>query len=234
MQAVKCFVATATWSLAIISILALPAAAGPLSGNPNAFVDGFAVTWSGTTPYDDGTSTLVGTVDWAVFTASGWSATGYGGIGGWTPLPGEMVYAYQLINAGTAPVSSYSVSLINPAGNIGAATITGSPGTASTGTAISSPGSGTWSFSASLAASSSGLVFNSPNTPQNFFSSLVDFGLNASANPVPSPTAIPVPEPGTGALLICGLAALLMTRARGRHAKSLSRRSHRRRGWRRT
>ena len=76
MRADKIGVATATF-LAFLIVAALPLSAGPLNGHPNAFGP-----WSGTTPYSDGGS-LTGTVDWAVFDAAGFAASGLTGLGGW-------------------------------------------------------------------------------------------------------------------------------------------------------
>ena len=108
--------------LGAVALCATTAIAGPLATDPAAYFDG-AFTWHSTTPYqgynDYPTNTspsgLTGTIDWAVY-APGTFPAGYLG---YTPTPGEFVYAYQAIQSGPAPLSGYSLTLEAIGDNIG-------------------------------------------------------------------------------------------------------------------
>lgn len=187
--------------------------------------------WYGSAPYAN--STLSGSVDWAVFTPSQFTAA-FGGSGsGFQPTANELVYTYQIINAGSSDASSLSMTLFpGPADNIGSFSTL--PGTVPTGSALNSPtamlpfGSAGWSFGATSqdpnattipgnGDSSVGLAFSSPNSPDLVWGgSLIDDGLNASTNTLlatPSDIQVIVPEPST-TILLAAAAILLGLRRR--------------------
>ena len=197
------------FTVCLVFSLIGPASAGLLdTGSPLT---------SGTTAFDNGNN-LSGTVDWAVFGPGDFPFAGY------TPTAGELTYAYQVHSTGSDTISSYQVPVGNPADSIGSFS---DPSNGVTGSAVSFdslavPGYATWQFSSGIltGASSEGLVYSSPNTPEEIFSILVDGGTYAIAVPVPTPSAEPIPEPGAILLLISGLAVVLLTGfGRGKRSK---------------
>jgi hypothetical protein len=188
-----------------IALCAAAASAGPLATDPNAYFDG-AVTWHGSTGFTAGS--LVGYIDWAVYDPANAPA----GLAGYARTPGELIYAYQATETGAAALSSVSVDLQNVADNIGTFTATGVAGQAAS---LTTPPnlipitSATWSFAGVLTGHSTiGLVFSSPNVPMNDLASTLDHGQNGFAIPVPSPSSLHIPEPGTLTLAACGLIVL--------------------------
>jgi hypothetical protein len=183
--------------------------------------------WYGSASYANSTS-LSGTVDWAVFTPSQFLAAFGGSASGFQPTPHELVYTYQIINTGAANASSLSMTLWpGPADNIGSFSTL--PGTAATGSALDSPtaslpfGSAAWSFGATPqdpnattipgnGYSSVGLAYSSPNSPDLFWDgTLIDDGHQATTNAylaTPSNIQVSVPEPSTTVLLAA--AAILL------------------------
>lgn len=182
--------------------------AGPTGSGPG--LDG---AWYGSSPYAD--SSLNGTVDWAVFTPTQFSAAFPGSS--FVPTPNELVYAYQVVNNGTSDASQMSMTLFSSADNIGS--FSNLAGTAPSSEAIVEPspvGSATWSFDPTTIPgngnSSVGLAYSSPYAPASIFgAALIDSGLQASTETTvvtPSQTLAGVPEPS--ALILLAVAAILM------------------------
>ncbi|MBN1588870.1 MAG: PEP-CTERM sorting domain-containing protein [Pirellulales bacterium] len=188
--------------LACLTILAVPASAGILDGNPDAII-------AGSTAFAN--NDLNGYLDWAVFKAEDLPITPVG----WTPTAGELVYAYQVFELGTDYVSSASVPVHNESTNIGDFPYAAGEVAPDTAYFTGIPGEAYWTFhdpSIAQGESSTILAFSSPNLPINGFSILVDGGTYAIGIPVPTPGAVSIPEPGTCTLLLAGLALLGFTR----------------------
>ena len=131
----------------------------------------------------------------------------YAGLGGWTPTPGELVYAYQVYSSGTLAAMVYQVSLLNPAGNIGAADL-GNGGQAPSSMVLGG-GVAAWSFTPDglLGEHSTGVVFSSIKMPEMWIGSVIDG--ESSMGMVPSPGLNDIPEPATISLLALGAFGLL-------------------------
>ena len=194
----------------VCAMLASYASAGPLLSAPNVFDNdagpGPGGAWVGSTTFTQGT--LQGTVDYAVFGPGQfpYSGTGY------TPTPGELTYVFQVYETGAAPLSSFSVALTDLADNIGA--FTGLTGDAPNGMTLSALSSATWHF-AGIAqnGNSEGLVFSSIRVPQNLLGTVIDTGQSSYVIPLPSPSAVSIPEPATvGLSLLAGLTLLARRR----------------------
>ena len=208
--------------LAVVAIFSLllitPASAGVLNGHASAYNDGngpSAGAWTGSTPYDDGLfSLLTGDVDYAVFTAADFTAAFP--ASGYTPPAGHFVYAYQVSNTGSVAATALTVGITqgNPVGTIGTFSGGGVSGDASIGTQFTNNpvDSANWAFTGIGAGTSTGLVFSSPNVPENGFGSIVDSGLSAFVVPLPTPSEIFIPEPTSAVMLGLGMATLLIRR----------------------
>ena len=201
-----------TWLLAVAATVVVisggPALAGMLDGHSGAFSDG-STTWTGQTLFDNGTG-LSGYVDWAVF------APGVFPYAGYTPTPGEMVYAYQVFNTGADALTLFTVPLSNPADNIGVfADLSGDAQTAML--LLPSPsGKAEWQFAGILSPGNSiGLAFSSLYLPEETFATAVDGGAFSVIVPIPSPSSVILPEPITVSLLAAG-ATVLVGRRRNR------------------
>lgn len=213
--------------LGAVVLCATSAIAGPLTTDSAAYFDGF-VTWQGTTPYqgyndyptNSSPSGLYGTIDWAVYAPGDFPA----GYLGYTPTPGEFVYAYQAYVDGPAPLSGHSLTLEAIADNIGSFAGLGVVGQAPSAAYFFpnplTPTSANWDFNPTIptGASSNGLVFSSPFGPKLSSGSVIDDGSVGDVIPLPSPDPAYVPEPGTLTLAACGLVAfgLHWLRRRGR------------------
>jgi hypothetical protein len=197
---------TILWAFAMVSLVAGSALAGLLdTGTP--YYDG-TKSWKGTTPFDSGDD-LIGTVDWAVFGPGQFPFSGY------EPTSGSFTYVYQLHNTGTAAITAFTVALENYAGNIGSFSdlVHGVTGVATTEEMLSLDGGAVWSFSGiSTSDSSCGLVFSSSYTPMDYIGVTVNHGQFAFTDPVPAPSASPIPEPGAIWLLASGLGLVLAAR----------------------
>ncbi len=213
--------------LGAVALCATTAIAGPLATDPAAYFDG-SFTWHSTTPYqgyndyptNTSPSNLSGTIDWAVY-APGTFPAGYLG---YTPTPGEFVYAYQAYEVGSAPLSGFSVTLEAIADNIGSFAGLGVTGSTPSASYFFpnplTPTSANWDFDPTVAAgmSTAGLAFSSPYGPKFLDGSVIDDGTVGDVIPLPSPDPAYVPEPGTMTLALCGLIAfgLQYLRRRGR------------------
>ncbi len=194
--------------IAIVSLAAAPAFAGMLdTGTP--YFDG-TETWSGTTSAGD--SEVGGSIDWRVY------APGQFPFSGYTPTPGEFAYVYQFHNdPGSAAISLYSVAVENSIDNAGWFVDGGNgvTGVQPDDANINAPPGGDvyWDFSYILSGDSScGLVYSSPNAPLDFWSIFINHGEYRIAEPVPSPSANSIPEPGTLWLLASGMAVMMAAR----------------------
>jgi len=189
------FAITVAISMALINVgLVSQASAGVLDGYAGAYNDG-SVTWTGSAPFSQGT--LVGYVDYAVFGPGQFPFAGY------TPTVGELTYVYQVFETGSAPLSSFSVTLSDLADSIGS--FNGLAGMAPNSGVLVSGISANWTFAGIVQGSNSeGLVFSSIRKPQNLFGSVVDTGQSGYAIPLPSPSNVSIPEP-TSILIALGM-----------------------------
>ena len=183
--------------------------AGPLDGHASAYFDG-VTTWSGSTAFDNLTG-VAGFVDWAVFGPGDFP---FGGAG-YTPTPGELVYAYQVFSTGTDSLSSFQASLDNLANTVGS--FTGLAGDAAIAALLLPLDKAEWQFAGITTANNSeGLAFSSPKTPKDMFGIVVDGGTFAVVNPVPGPSETDIPEPMTLSFLGGGAVTLLLRSRRKR------------------
>lgn len=209
----------------VAALLCGSALAGPLATDPNAYFDGTTL-WRGQTTITDN-FILTGVVDWCVYTPAGWAASGYGG---YTPTPGEFVYAYQIDNIGPAPITKFAVKMLdsNEANNIGVFDLPGDVSvnaiapTLPFGFGGPAPNLDTanWRWQATnlmAGETSEGLVYSSINMPLEYDCFVHNAGASAEnivANGDPgvaSPSDV-IPEPATLGLLAAGLVALLRRR----------------------
>jgi len=184
-----------------------PVYAGVLNGHAAAFNDGNGPAggaWTGTAPYVAPTNPdLNGTIDYAVFTAADFSAA-FPALGGYTPGD-ELVYAYQVINAGDDAVSAEIVGVSNPANTIGTFDI----GDVDASAAYFIGGNAHWDFDSSgmgkigTSMSSFGLAFSSERVPMMGSSVTIDGGTSGLAS-VPTPGSRAIPEPSALLLLLLG------------------------------
>jgi hypothetical protein len=199
---------------ALFFLIASPAVAAPLAGNALAYNDGMT-TWSGSTPFVQGT--LQGDIEWAVFAPGDFNAA-YPGAA--YVAPGKLIYAYQVFVTGTAPLSQFSVSLQNPAGDIGSFedAVAGITGADYSSAGLFSPGSADWDFQMPTipqGSMSRGLVFSSDRVPMSYAGGVLDDGQIAAVIPLPSPDGFPIPEPSTVTMLgLAGFALLPLIRRR--------------------
>jgi hypothetical protein len=186
---------------AVIVVVAF--ATGPVSAG--TYFNGTAYNgWEGSTDFDNGVG-LSGHVNWIVYGVGGFPSeyTGY------TPTPGELTYVYQVVSSGEADISSYTVLLLNGYGD--------HPG--AFGDGVVSPigqysiadGQAYWPFSIngiSQGSNSQLLAFSAPTVPENTTSWVINNGDFAGSEPVPGPSATPIPEPATFTLALVGAGLL--------------------------
>jgi len=188
---------------AMIGLCAASVSAGLLdTGTP--YTDATR-TWRDTTSFDGsmyGNPNLAGTIDWVVF------APGQFPFSGFTPPSDQCSYVYQVNSSGSDHITSYSVYLNNEANNQDSFTDTdnGVSGDPPTGEILTPYTTVEWQFAGIVQdGESEGLVFTSPNTPENAVGLLVNGGSVAFAIPVPAPSSNPIPEPATILSLLIGL-----------------------------
>lgn len=199
----------------LVLSLGAPALAGILDDNAAAYNDGngpgTAGRWAGTAAYTNGT--IMGTVDYAVFTANAFT-TAFP-LSGYSPTANQLVYAFQVRNgAGSAALSFEGVSA-DPANNIGnfeleSGDIPPALESFNVGTAewnFFNIGGGTGPIGAN--ENSYGLVFSSENRPELTGTSATIDGGTPAYTTVPTPGDNPIPEPASVLLLLCGAGALI-------------------------
>lgn len=201
----KCFLAAA----AVLSLCVCTSAfAAPLDNASNAIVQG-------SSPYSN--LNLFGTIEYAVFTASDFSAEFPGS--GYAPTD-PVVYVYQIDNLGPDAVSFQLVGLSQPASGIGSADIdTGSAGFISPANSFFDlGGNANWSFIGNEIpqfGSSQGLVFSSKYLPEVTGTSItVNGGTTAVTFPIAVPGSVQIPEPST--IVISGFSLLSLVAPRRR------------------
>lgn len=199
--------ATRTGALALCLVgglcVASNAQAGDLDGHLNAFTDVANVTWTSSTPFDNGAG-LSGFVDWAVFGPGDFPFAGY------SPTAGELTYAYQVFSTGADAIHAFTLNLGNPANNIGSFGDLGgeAPSSATLGAQA------VWNFAGlDIGENSSGLAFSSLNVPESFFGILINGGTTSVAFPLPVPSPNDIPEPASLALMAIGGVAILRRRS---------------------
>lgn len=216
-------VTTASLLACALAYIAATAHAGTLANGVGVYQG----TWYGTTPFqgvdpDNGNAPtdLTGYVEWAVYAPGTFPGT----FTGFSAPATDFVYAYQAFVTGAAPLSSLSIDLLNPAGNIGTFTGNGVSGDPSTFPFLIPFNSANWLFDGiAQGGSSVGLAFSSPYIPMLLSGTVINHGSSAAVIPVPSPDSELIPEPSSVVLAAFGLAALGMQvlRRRGRRATQL-------------
>ena len=188
-----------------------------LAGTLASDVSSYLGIWHGSTPFQgydlsNNPTGLSGRIEWAVYAPGTFPA----GFLGYTPTSGEAVYAYQAFVDGPAPLSSFSVNLVNPANNIGTFSGGGVSGDAPSTAFLIPFDSANWLFDGvPTGGTSEGLVFSSPKTPMFSTGTTIDDGSVAAVIPLPSPDAFNIPEPATSSLAfaaLVGFAAGLLRR----------------------
>lgn len=190
-------------SATLMLALATSAQAGMLNSHAAAY-EGI----SGSVPFNNGVG-LIGSIDYAVFTADDFNAN-FAGLG-YVP-GGPLVYTYQVFVTGTLGVSAEVVGISNPANTIGTFDIGDIDATVASFTP-----NARWTFSPEIATgeSSWGLAFSSPNLPIVGASLTIDGGTQALVAGVPTPGPIGiVPEPASAMLGTLGVFLVGLTRRR--------------------
>lgn len=199
-------------NVCVIGTVCALAAAGPLASDPNAlFYDG--TLWRGSVVFDSGAGELQATVDYCIYAPGKFSYPG----SGYTPTPGEFVYAYQIYSTGwKVPVITFTLAMLesNEANNIGDFDM--GTGGAATNNAWwddpNSPMTANWDWNPGMpnGVHSKGLAYSSINAPLWWIGTVTDGGYLDSQF-VPSPSDV-IPEPTALALLALGGAKLLRRR----------------------
>jgi hypothetical protein len=190
-------------NLLVLVLLSGVAFAGSLATDPNAlYYDG--TTWCGTTVVSsDG---LDANMDYCVYGPGQFS---YPGLG-YTPTPGEFVYAYQVFVTGEIEVITFFVGLDvgNQANNIGTWSMSGGMEPDTLEISGTPPDTAFWQWddpTMQPGSKSVGLAFSSVNAPE-WYAGAVANGGDAVVGDLPSPSDV-IPEPGTVALLLAGAIA---------------------------
>jgi len=186
-----------------LALCVTPALAGTLASDGSSYLG----VWHGNTGFQgfdllSQPTGLTGSIDWAVYAPGTFPV----GFLGYTPSPGEYVYAYQAFETGVAPLSSFAVNLEAHADNIGAFSGGGVSGQFPSASFLNDFDSANWLFDGiPQFGSSSGLVFSSPHGPMLSSGTTIDHGSSAGVMPVPSPNPPNAPEPATLTLALCGI-----------------------------
>ncbi len=165
--------------VAMVSFCAMPLQAGLLDYAADAYNDGHGPgaggAWYGTATYSD--LSLSGSVEWVVFAPDAFSQV-LGG-NGYTPSAHELVYAFEVDNAGTSDLSTLDAGMVSgrPRDNVGTFTIpsqTGITPTTSSFAGTSPFDAAHWFFSSPngpilTGQSSVGLAYASINAPENLW-----------------------------------------------------------------
>lgn len=203
-------------------LCATPSFAGYLAGDTSSYFDGFT-QWNGSTPFSNG-GDLNGNVEWAVYAPGTFPGT----FTGYIPNPAHVVYTYQLFEIGSDALSYFQVALGGEGYN--ADFFTGSGASASVDgqapltSSVTSFSDATWTFpgmagTASPGTPSKGLVFTSPNVPENGLGIMQDGGDAGFGFPIPSPSPFFIPEPTTWTMALAALAGLAAVSLRRRRRR---------------
>lgn len=195
--------------LAVV-LLASATALGGLATDSNAYDDGVNPQWNGSVHFysTGGGDTIEADVEYTVYAPGDFTYTGLG----YTPTPGEFVYAYQVIpTAGSVDIKTFWVNMLasNEANNIGSFTLGGiAPTSAFFGNADpQNLVSANWEFLGGILvnpSSSYGLAYSSINAPIMYVGFIQDGGLAGMPDsPLPSPSD-EIPEPATMLVLAAG------------------------------
>jgi hypothetical protein len=182
-----------TWILALAIGLMAPSIgeAGILSGHPDAYSG-----WTGTASYDNGNN-LSGDIDFAVFTASEFTAN-FGGLG---YTPGDAyVYTYQVLNGGSDNFSSLAIGITNPSNTVGTFDIGAVDASQA---AFDGSGNAEYQFfnpGIATGSDSWGLAFSSPFIPMDGMGLISDGGGSLLVNGLATPSNIP--EPASAVLMV--------------------------------
>jgi hypothetical protein len=189
---------------AVVGFYAAPACAGLLStGTPYG-------TWSGSTNFVGiDNPDLSGHIDWVVFGPGDYPFSDED-LPLFTPTSGELTYVYQVFCEGTDAISLslHPWATPNTADNVGAFVDTpnGVTGDPATDMGLIPEDSVYWVFAGIEPGNNSeGLVYCSPNVPQNWYSVIINGGTVAIVDPIPVPSSTPIPEPAVLWSLIVAL-----------------------------
>ncbi len=188
--------------------------AAPLADDLAAYDDGNGPTggqWRGSVAMVD--TDLAGIVEYAVYAPG---AFPYAGLDGWTPTPGEMVYAYQIFSTGTAAIEAFQVILGNVADNEGSADL-GNGGDPIASSLLLPNFFVNWTVDGGdpgleTGENSVGLVYSSIKKPVMSLGSVINS--TSASGLVPGPGSADIPEPATMCLLALGAVGLLRRRRR--------------------
>ena len=209
--------------VAVALFRVMPLQAGLLDYAADAYNDGHGPgaggAWYGVATYSD--LSLSGSVEFVVFKPDVFSSV-LGG-NGYTPSSHELVYAFEIDNAGTSDVSTLDAGMVSgrPRDNVGTFTIPSQTGITPTTSSFANTSpfdAAHWFFSSPngpilTGQSSVGLAYASINAPENSLGSLINSGLSTNIPlPGPSTTQAPVPEPSTFALVTITAAIVVLGR----------------------
>jgi hypothetical protein len=204
--------------LPVLLLCAFPLLAGQLPTDPN----GLGGVYQGSATYqgytEAGPSNLHGTIEFSVF-APGQAPVGFSSYPGYDP--GQFLYTYQLFETGTesgnAPLSSFSVGLIDYADNVGHFTTPSIMGDAPTYDGsiyyeFVTPFSDATYYFDGVLTQTLGLAYQSPDGPTLTVGTTIDDGSTGITFGIPSPIPVPIPEPSTLVLTFCGVLAVGLQR----------------------
>ena len=192
-----------------VMLLASATALGGLATDSNAYDDGVNPQWHGSVHMfsTGGGDTIEADVEYAVYAPGDFTYTGLG----YTPTPGEFVYAYQVIpTAGSVEINTFWVNMLasNEANNIGSFTLGSiAPSSAFFGSGPPDLVSANWEFLGDTLENpgdSYGLAYSSINAPIMYVGFIQDGGLAGIPDgTLPSPSD-EIPEPATMLVLAAG------------------------------
>jgi hypothetical protein len=208
------------WILVSFIVIWCSSASAGLLNTGLSYVDSYG-RWEGSSTFNHSATGgyLKGRVEWAVFTAQDYLSLF---PNDYQPTPGELVYAYQVFaDNNSVEISKAMAPLLNgaPADHEGYFTASGMGGVVPSSTSITlgtvtTVGDVIWNFSnpnIDSSEHSTGLVFSSVRKPRTDWYIVVDGGTPVNVLGVGGPGTVPIPEPGTLALLLTAAAAFCST-----------------------